>query len=185
MHVPCVPLCSFFKMQWIRWEITQWLWDCAYPTGLRKILSRYAGIKISLSWHWVAKTRCLFISTAPARVVGVFTGLNLSSFSRTSSWKAKSRTTSSRRADFALDSAANRAPGFLALKSCFPGWMTIYLNISPVPTVIPWHLWIVVPHDSLNGTQTHLHRHGQSVHWCLENKDPLWPQNLKTKTRHF
>ena len=82
---------------------------------------------------------------------------------RTASLNAKSGSLPSPPAYFALDNATNRAPGFLASKSCVPGWITTYLNASPTPTVIPWHLWIVVPHANPKGIWTCLHQHIHSV----------------------
>ena len=68
----------------------RWSWDWAHSTSLRKVSSLYAGANTLLCRHWVAKTCSLSISTALALVVGVSTGLNLSLFINTSSWKAKS-----------------------------------------------------------------------------------------------
>ena len=52
-----------------------------------------------------------------AWVVGVFTSFNLSSFNSTSSWNAKSGSEPLPLADFALDNATNRVPGFFASNS--------------------------------------------------------------------
>ena len=68
-----------------------------------KVSSLYAGANTLLCRHRVAKTCSLSISTALALVVGVCTGLNLSLFINTSSWKAKSGSLPSPTADFALD----------------------------------------------------------------------------------
>ena len=170
-----------------------WLWDWAHSMSLRKVSSLYADDNALLCRHWVAKTCTLSISTSLALVVGVSTGLILSLFISTSSWKAKSGSLPSPPADLALDNATNRAPGFLASKPWSPGWTTTYLNASPAPTVIPWHLWIVVPHASRNGTCRRLHRHAQSVERLtgtigttvgssLMYGGPLYPGNLTRTT---
>ena len=70
-----------------------------------------------------------------ARVVGVFTSFNLSSFNSTSSWNAKSGSEPLPLADFALDNATNRVPGFFASNSYFPGWITTSRKASPMPTI--------------------------------------------------
>ena len=98
----------------------RWSWDWAHSMSLRKVSSLYAGANTLLCRHWVAKTCSLSISTALALVVGVSTGLNLSLFINTSSWKAKSGSLPSPPADFALDNATNRAPWFLASKPWSP-----------------------------------------------------------------
>ena len=133
------------------------------------------------------------VSIALALVVGVSTGLNLSLFMSTSSWKAKSGSLPSPPADFAPDNATKIAPGFLASKPWSPGWTTTYLNASPEPTVIPWHSWCVVPHASRNGTCRRLHRHAHSVEWLTGTigttvgssflfGGPLYPWNLTRTT---
>ena len=70
-----------------------------------------------------------------ARVVGVFTSFNLSSFNSTSSWNAKSGSEPLPLADFALDNATNRVPGFFASNSYFPGWITTSRKASPMLTI--------------------------------------------------
>ena len=93
-----------------------WLWDWAHSMSLRKVSSLYAGDNALLCRHWVAKTCTLSISTSLALVVGVSTGLILSLFISTSSWKAKSGSLPSPPADFALNNPTNRTPEFLASK---------------------------------------------------------------------
>lgn len=53
-------------------------------------------------------------------------------------------------ADLAREIATKRAPTFMNSNAVVLGWITICLSTSPSPTVIPWHWWIAVAHQSLN-----------------------------------
>ena len=112
-----------------------WLWDSAHSTSLINVSSWYACKKASISLHWLASKRSSCISVCLAWVVGVFTSFNLSLFNRTSSWNAKSGSEPLPLADFALDNATNRVPGFFASNWYFPGWVTTYQKASLMPTV--------------------------------------------------